>query len=194
MLILNALPGIGPLGLNRLLRAFGDDPKAVLDASAHQLAQIEGVRPSMARSVAGWRARVDVAREEANLARSGANFLVKTDDGYPRLLREIHDPPIGLYKRGSCELGETCIAVVGSRRASHYGLEVARLRQPSEIAGLSSDERSVLECLGAGEILTPDAISHRTRLAPEGLGPALMMLELKRLVAKRIDGAFESTV
>ena len=42
-MVLNALPGIGPITLNRLLAEFGDDPRAVLAADARKLAGVQGV-------------------------------------------------------------------------------------------------------------------------------------------------------
>ncbi len=44
------------------------------------------------------------------------------EENYPVMLREIKDPPKVLYYAGDLSLtGKTCVAVVGSRRASDYG-------------------------------------------------------------------------
>ena len=43
-----------------------------------------------------------------------------------------------------------------------------------------------------GEILTLDALLEKTGLVYADLAPALMMLELKKLVAKRLDGTYEA--
>ena len=47
-LVLNALPNIGPITLNRLLAALGGDPRAVLSATARQLESVQGVGPVIA--------------------------------------------------------------------------------------------------------------------------------------------------
>lgn len=52
------------------------------------------------------------------------------DKNYPKLLKEIKDPPEILYLRGEIFAGENCFAVVGTRRCSAYGREIAL-----EIAG-----------------------------------------------------------
>ena len=44
----------------------------------------------------------------------------------------------------------------------------------------------------SGAILAPDALAGLTELSAAQLSATLMMLELKRLVAKRADGAFEA--
>lgn len=57
--------------------------------------------------------------------------------------------------------------------------------------GLSSDEGAVYGSLAEGAALFPDVISDRTQLPHQRVSAALMMLELKKHVAKRSDGTFE---
>jgi len=53
--------------------------------------------------------------------------VTQTSPEYPRLLREIHNPPIVLYVWGDlAERDRHAIGVVGSRRTSHYGIECAK--------------------------------------------------------------------
>jgi DNA processing protein len=80
----------------------------------------------IAETLVGWRSHVDLVAEERGLRECGAAFFAAGDDGYPRLLREIHDPPIGLYCRGRYDPARTCVAIVGSRRTTQYGLATAR--------------------------------------------------------------------
>ena len=47
------------------------------------------------------------------------------DDNYPKLLKEIYNPPRFLYYRGKILKNETCFAIVGTRRCSDYGKEIA---------------------------------------------------------------------
>lgn len=55
------------------------------------------------------------------------HVVVFGDDAYPALLREIIDPPLVLHLAGSRDhLSRPCVAVVGSRRASPYGVNAAR--------------------------------------------------------------------
>ncbi|HEX2862294.1 MAG TPA: hypothetical protein VHN79_11670, partial [Lacunisphaera sp.] len=57
---------------------------------------------------------------------------------------------------------------------------------------LAEPERRVWECFRGGSILGVDAIAAVTRLGAGEVSSALMMLELKKLVAKRADGSFEA--
>ena len=58
--------------------------------------------------------------------------------------------------------------------------------------GLNEAEQRVLECFRGGSILNIDALTGLTRMPAHELGATLMLLELKKLVAKRADGAFEA--
>lgn len=54
-------------------------------------------------------------------------FLFILDEDYPDYLKEIYNPPIGLFYRGDISLLKTpCIAIVGSRDASFYGRDVIK--------------------------------------------------------------------
>ncbi len=125
-LILNALPNIGPITLNRLLAELGGDPRAVFTSSRRQLESVKGVGPVIVASLGAWREHVDLAREEDRMAQGGADFITTRDAGYPKLLKEIHDPPIGLYRKGGYEFGGPCVAIVGSRRTTLYGQATAK--------------------------------------------------------------------
>lgn len=126
LVVLNALPHLGPITANRLLEACGGDPVAVLTTDPAALRSVRGVGPVIAETLVAWRSHVDLAAEERGLRANRATFLAAEDEGYPILLREIHDPPIGLYCRGRYEPAQTSVAIVGSRRTTQYGLATAR--------------------------------------------------------------------
>ena len=125
-MIMNDLPNIGPITLNRLLEEFGGDPRDILNADKRRLQSVRGVGPETSAALLNWRTHFDLAKEEERLAKAGATFITTRDEGYPKLLKEIHDPPIGLYRKGSYLFEQPCIAVVGSRRTTLYGQSVAK--------------------------------------------------------------------
>lgn len=126
LLVLNALPKIGPITLNRLLEELGGDPRALLSADRRTLEAVRGVGPAISSAIVDWREHFSLAKEEKSMAASGTDFITTRDDCYPRLLKEIHDPPIGLYRRGRYAFGQPCVAIVGSRRTTLYGQATAR--------------------------------------------------------------------
>src|ERR1035437_5128404 len=100
-LVLNALPNIGPITLNRLLEELGGDPRAVVTAGTRRLEGVKGVGPAISSTIAQWRDHFDLVREEARMAQADTAFITTRDAAYPKLLKEINDPPIGQIGRAS---------------------------------------------------------------------------------------------
>ncbi len=123
---LNLLPKIGPVRVRRLLEAFGS-PQGILSARREALRAVDGIGPEMAKVVADWESHIDLSRELDLIREAKVDVVTLDDDAYPRSLREIHDPPTVLYVWGRLrKQDERAIAVVGSRRATHYGLQTAK--------------------------------------------------------------------
>ncbi len=165
-LILNALPNIGPITLNRLLAELGGDPRAIFTASRRQLEAVQGVGPVISATIAGWRDHFDVTREETRMAQSGVDFITTRDPGYPPLLKEIHDPPIGLYRKGRYDFAQPAIAIVGSRRTTLYGQSVAQ-KLGAELARLGF-------CIVSGLARGIDTAAHEGALSVGGKTAAVV--------------------
>lgn len=165
-MILNDLPNIGPIGLNRLLAEFGGDPVAILRASRRDLEKVRGIGPESSAAIVGWEQHFNLAREEERLAQSGATFITARDAGYPRLLKEIHDPPIGLYRLGAYECTAPCIAIVGSRRTTLYGQSVAKK--------LGADLARLGFCVVSGLARGIDTAAHEGALSAGGKTVAVL--------------------
>ena len=127
-LVLNAIPNIGPITTNRLLQRFEGDPLRILSAGARELESVAGGGPVISKTVREWREHFDLEKEQRALAQAGVEFIPVSDERYPRILREIHDPPIGLYQRGPWRWERPAVAIVGSRRTTLYGQSVAKSR------------------------------------------------------------------
>jgi DNA processing protein len=84
-------------------------------------------------TVGRWFAHVrafDAAAYVERLGARGFRFVPRTSPEFPPLLRSIHDPPPGLFVRGTAELGllsQAAVAIVGARACSGYGASVARM-------------------------------------------------------------------
>ena len=159
-LVLNALPHVGPVTLRRLLEVF-PGPEAVLAAPERELRQIQGVGPEIARSISGWQAHFDLDAECKKLEASAARIVMPEDAEYPALLKEIYDPPVVLYVRGSLKPDHRLnLSVVGSRKTSYYGTEMAR-KLSYQLAGLGF---SVVSGLARGI----DSAAHAGALQAKG--------------------------
>ncbi len=165
-LVLNALPNIGPITLNRLLAELAGDPRAVFSASKRQLESVKGVGPVISATIGAWREQFDLAREEERMAKGAADFITTRDAAYPKMLKEIHDPPIGLYRRGRYEFGAPCVAIVGSRRTTLYGQATAK-RFGAELARLGF-------CVVSGLARGIDTAAHEGALSVGGKTSAVL--------------------
>ena len=118
-------PGVGPRAAARLLERFGS-AEAVFAALRSELERLR-LRPEAVESIVLRDRHAEAERELERVRALGADVLILDDGIYPALLREITDPPITLYVRGEWEacLDAPCVAMVGSRRCSTYGQNVA---------------------------------------------------------------------
>lgn len=123
---LNLLPKIGPVRVRRLLQVFGS-PQAVLNARRERILAIEGFGQEMADTLVRWEAHIDLQREWQLIREAKVEVLTPECALYPPSLREIYDPPIVLYVWGTLQRSDwNGVAVVGSRRSTHYGLQTAK--------------------------------------------------------------------
>lgn len=165
---LSALTARGARGVLGLLRERS--VVEVWEADRAQLIEWSGGRP--------WVDRFLCLREESAAlgppSRSPAptwSFVAHGAPGYPPCLLDLDAPPAGLYLRGDAaalvafhELPR--VAVVGTRRASSYGLAAA-----AEIAGVFA--RSGV-CVLSGLALGVDGRAHRAALEGRGLTVAVL--------------------
>ncbi len=156
---LRSVPLVGNLTFRRLLTAFGS-PEKVLHATAAEIASVEGVRTAVAASIKSHDYRKAAETEMAALLKSGARVVTLSDDDYPPLLKEIADPPPYLYLKGSIPSARTAIAVVGSRRASDYGISTTT-KMARELA---QQGITIISGLAQGV----DAAAHRAALQVSG--------------------------
>lgn len=132
-LALTRVPGVGPVTFRVLVDALGS-AEAVWRASAAILRSVDGCPRHVADAVRTFDGWVQVDAELARLnSLNGRLFSVSSPD-YPVHLRRIHDPPPVLYVLGDLPTDERrVIAVVGSRRATPYGMATAT-RLSAELA------------------------------------------------------------
>jgi DNA processing protein len=122
-LALSLVPGVGTAYFIRLLARFRS-PGAVLRASQGALREVVG--PKLAERIAQYTDVVDVEGQERLMAEYDATLITLNDTRYPLLLGEIYDPPLALFVRGELkEEDATTVAIVGTRRATPYGIRMA---------------------------------------------------------------------
>ena len=168
----NLVKGIGAVRLQALCNHFGDLALA-WQAPADAL-QAAGLSPKLAERVAQVRAGVDLDKYLTKVKAQGIEILTWDDELYPPRLKEIDQPPPVLYVRGALTTEDSwAVAVVGTRRISAYGRQVAE-----EIASfLAANGVTVVSGLARGV----DAIAHQSALKAGGRTIAVLGCGVDRI-------------
>lgn len=153
------ISGVGPKMRKSLLERFGS-AQAALAAAPSELREVPGVGPKLLHKIL----QSEPQSAETVVAECRENdiaVLTEAHAAYPRLLREIHDPPGVLFLRGTLSPTDAlAVGIVGTRHASSYGL-----RQAERLAaGLARAGLTIVSGLARGI----DAAAHRGALATGG--------------------------
>ncbi len=156
---LASVEGLGCRGAHRLLDVF-ETPEAVFSASLNALLEA-GLTELVARSLLTPKLRAQAEGLLAKCQQSGVQIVTCWEEVYPRLLREIYDPPLVLFVKGDpVTLGLPSVALVGSRRATPYGINAAE-RLSRDLA-----QRGLIVCSGLARGI--DSAAHRGALEANG--------------------------
>ena len=156
---LHLIPKFGIVRISQLLAHF-ESAEALWrepDASLKRLSLPGKLLSQFCES----RRKIDLNREMDAVAKAGAALVTLEDDAYPALLRQLSDQPLLLYVRGKLQSeAEKCLAIVGTRKASKYGWDVAN----QLAAELASQGIAIVSGLAQGI----DAAAHRGALQAGG--------------------------
>ncbi len=155
----NLIPGIGRMRFAQLENHFGNLENAWQAAPAKL--RKTGLDRNVIQAITTWQSRIFLDDEMAKLAHYGVKFFTYKDEKYPTRLKEIYDYPPLRYVRGELlPKDEWCLAVVGTRRATVYGRQVAE-----EIAAdLARNNITVVSDMAKGI----DTIAHQAALDAGG--------------------------
>ncbi len=160
ILRLSMVSGVGPRIRTVLLERFGSSV-AVLQAAPSELRDVPGVGPKLCRKILAAGTEIDVASELDFCRQHQISLLTDQDADYPRMLREIHDPPAVLFVRGAFLPSDgISIAIVGTRHATNYGIRQAERLS----AGLARAGVTIVSGLARGI----DAAAHRAAMSAGG--------------------------
>lgn len=152
--------GVGPTLFKRLLNHFSD-LESIIGASVEQLTKVEGIGYKTAERINGSIDAFDVDKELDLAEKHGVRIIHMQDDRYPPPLKAVYDPPPVLYVKGTLTRSDNlAMAIVGSRRCSHYGSEQAN--RFSHL--LASAGFTIVSGLARGI----DSAAHRGALSAQG--------------------------
>ena len=151
--------GLGPSRIRKLVAHFGSAER-IFQASLTEL-EATGMRAVSAQALATGKS-MELAQEElAKAAGAKARIISLSDAEYPPRLKEIYDPPVILFVKGSVELlSQPGIAMVGTRHPTPYGTGMAE-RLATDLAA-----RGLVIISGLARGI--DTASHRGTIAAKG--------------------------
>ena len=183
MAVLVAAQGIGYAKREAALKEAGSALELLADPYAYRALLGETGVSALRRSLRGAERMLDRLNE------GGVHLVIRGEAGYPARLMQTAKPPHLLFCLGGADLDDPLsLAVVGTRRASAYGLRHTRaLAKELAAAGM---------CIVSGLALGIDASAHEGALDAGGrtiavLGSALDKLypqENRRLMERILDG------
>ncbi len=143
--------------IHRLYNYFGDIEEA-FNAGLNELSQVDGLSVKRAETFLRERDKIDPDKAIFGVENRGVNYLTLEDDNYPKMLKQISDPPAVLYYKGdlfNCNLDRT-VAVVGSRKSTYHAKEAVR-KILSELTGTDI-------CIVSGLAAGIDTTAHEAAL------------------------------
>ena len=173
LVLLNMIPSLGSISISRLIKSFSR-PKKIFEATEDKLSIIEGITTRKIGAIKKAQENLNLEQELKLAKENNISIITILDKDYPESLKNIYDPPPVLYVKGKLlDCDYNSIAIVGSRRASFYGLSTAS-RLSSELASLGI---TIVSGLARGI----DTASHKGALSAKGrtiavLGGGLLKL------------------
>jgi DNA processing protein len=133
LLVLSRVPNVGAARIRNLIARF-ETPERVLNAAVADLARTPNIGEKIAESISRFAnsekrnaAERDAEIQFDHLEKLNAKLVTLWDAAYPKLLKEIYDPPVFLFIRGALAAAdETSIGIVGTRYPTDYGKHAAK--------------------------------------------------------------------
>ncbi len=172
----NALNLITEIGANRFkkLMSYFPSAKEAWEASFGELKRA-GLEEKVIEAFTQKRSKISPDKEIEKVIKANINIITIKDPRYPKLLKEIYDPPALLYVKGNLARleDEFSFAVVGTRRLSNYGQQVtSTITRNLAQAGLT---------IISGLALGVDTLAHKATLEAQGRTIAVLGCGLDRV-------------
>ena len=122
-LALGRIKGVERMPVHDVVTALGGVDR-LFNGNLRAVAQYSPELAAGIKEFDGWDL---IEREQEKIRREAVGGAGVTDAKYPALLREINDPPPFIYFKGAATdvFNSPCVAIIGTRRPSHYGLRMS---------------------------------------------------------------------
>ncbi len=181
LLALTAVNKIGPLTIKRIIEYFGN-PIKPFTARKEELLKVRGVTENAAEEITRMNPEKTAHRIRRDADQEDIQLMTIYHHSYPRLLKEIYDPPPVLYLKGDPAYLKTgfkddiCLGVVGTRHPTPYG------KLATEEIGMMLAVKRITVVSGLARGI--DTTAHKAALEGGGRTIAVLGSGLKRLYPK----------
>ncbi len=160
---MSRVKGLERFSLSGVFERFGSPAEVFAESRT----SLELFSAEFANSVKAFDSWDWVDREMRLVEEREADVIGFTDPRYPSLLRQICDPPCMLYAKGSAyDPARPAVAIVGTRRPSHYGLRMAET--------IAADLAAAGVVVVSGMARGCDGAAHRGALGAGGFTVAVL--------------------
>ena len=120
-----------------------------------------GIEQEIAQEFVEWRKKIEPEKEWEKLEKEKIKVITIKDENYPKLLKEIYNPPAVLYIKGELYREEKYpLAVVGTRKMTFYGREITE----QIVKNLARAGLTIISGLALGI----DGLTHKITLKEKG--------------------------
>lgn len=159
LIALTHFPKFGPVRLKKLKSYFSSFETA-FNSTSSELKRA-GIEEKVANEFVAMRSSINIDKITSVMNKEGMTVITLDDKNYPKLLKEIYDPPALLYIKGKFDpVDEFALAVVGTRKFSPYGKQVTA----AVVKRLAQNKLTIV----SGMALGIDTFAHQASLEMGG--------------------------
>ncbi len=120
------IKGLGSKRKQKLLESY-KTPEKIYKLTKKELIETNGIGEKMVENILKSKDEDYLKKYILYMQKHNIDIININDENYPKILKEIYDPPISLYIKGNKNiLNNTSVAIIGCRQASQYGIKVAK--------------------------------------------------------------------
>ena len=120
------IKGLGSKRKQKLLESY-KTPEKIYKLTKKELIETNGIGEKMVENILNSKDEDYLKKYILYMQKHNIDIININDENYPKILKEIYDPPISLYIKGNKNiLNNTSVAIIGCRQASQYGIKVAK--------------------------------------------------------------------
>ncbi len=120
------IKGLGSKRKQKLLESY-KTPEKIYKLTKKELITTNGIGEKIVENILKSKDEDYLKKYILYMQKHNIDIININDENYPKILKEIYDPPISLYIKGNKNiLNNTSVAIIGCRQASQYGIKVAK--------------------------------------------------------------------